>query len=87
MNHYTSSLGGVPANYAIWNAGATYRLFEGNTGEVKFSAMDLLHQNKGVINNSSGNTLTRGTVNALQQYFMLTFSWFPRRFGRRDAGK
>lgn len=69
-------------NFAIWNANITYRFLRGNRGEVKFSALDLLRQNKAIINSVSGNTQSFGYVNVLQQYYMITLSYFPRKFGR-----
>lgn len=67
--------------YTIWNADLGYRFLKGNNAEIKFSALDLLHQNKSVINNISNNSITTGTVNTLQQYFMLTVAYYPRKFG------
>ncbi len=78
-----TSTGSDVVRYAIWNASASYRLLKGNNLEIKFSALDLLHQNTGVTNQGSFNTLTHGTVNVLQQYFMATVSFFPRRFGKK----
>ncbi|MEO7314449.1 MAG: outer membrane beta-barrel protein, partial [Ginsengibacter sp.] len=69
-------------NFAIWNANLTYRFLQGNRGEVKFSALDMLHQNKAIVNSVSGNSPSFGYVNVLQQYFMITLSYFPRKFGR-----
>jgi hypothetical protein len=68
--------------FTIWNASANYRLFKGNTTEIKFSALDLLHQNTGLINYGFNNSITQGTVNVLQQYFMVTLAYFPRKFGK-----
>jgi len=68
--------------YTIWNASATYRFLKGNRGEVKFSALDLLRQNKGIVNSISGNTQTFTISNVLQQYYMLTLSYYPRKFGK-----
>lgn len=70
------------ANFAIWNASLTYRFLKGNRGEAKFSALDLLHQNKSIVNTVSGNTQSFSYVNVLQQYFMFTLSYFPRKFGK-----
>lgn len=82
FNHTTSTY--LPArNFRIWNASLAWRLLEGNQGEVKFTAMDLLHQNNSVLNIGNYNAITTGTVNVLQQYFMLTVSYFPRKFGKR----
>lgn len=70
-------------NFTIWNASATYRFLKGNNAEFKFSALDLLRQNNSVINYGSGNSFTVGTQNVLQQYFMTTFSYYPRKFGKK----
>jgi hypothetical protein len=69
-------------NFTIWNASLTYRFFKGDNGEVKFSALDLLRQNKGITNNVDGNVQKQGYTNVLQQYFMLTLSYYPRKFGK-----
>lgn len=73
-----------PVNYTIWNASAGCRFMKGNNAELKFSALDLLHQNTSVVNYGSNNSITRGTVNVLQQYFMVTLSYYPRKFGKSD---
>ncbi|KQM66331.1 hypothetical protein ASE74_07925 [Pedobacter sp. Leaf216] len=74
-------------NFAIWNASATYRFLKGNNAEFKFSAMDLLHQNTNIINYGGVNSFTVGTQNVLQQYFMTTFSYYPRQFGKKTVKK
>lgn len=70
-------------SFTIWNASLTYRFLKGNNGEVKFSALDLLRQNKGVTVGSSGNVQHFGYTNVLQQYFMLTLAYYPRKFGKK----
>jgi hypothetical protein len=67
--------------YTIWNASLTFRFLKGMQGEIKFSALDLLRQNRSVINISERNTQTFGYNNVLQQYFLLSISYYPRRFG------
>lgn len=74
-------------NFAIWNASAVYRFLKGNNAEFKFSAMDLLHQNTNIINYGGANSFTLGTQNVLQQYFMATFSYYPRQFGKKPVKK
>jgi hypothetical protein len=78
---HSAATGAQPYNFTIWNASTTYRFLRSNAAELKFSALDLLHQNTGIQNSGSNNTLTRGTVNVLQQYFMLTVACYPRKFG------
>ncbi|RQO66621.1 hypothetical protein DBR40_22340 [Pedobacter sp. KBW01] len=78
---------GETINFAIWNANATYRFTKGNNAEVKFSALDLLRQNKSVFNYASVNSFTTSTKNVLQQYFMVTLSYYPRKFGTNAPKK
>lgn len=78
---------GETINFAIWNANATYRFTKGNNAEVKFSALDLLRQNRSVFNYASVNSFTTSTKNVLQQYFMVTLSYYPRKFGANAAKK
>ncbi|GAB3359321.1 carboxypeptidase-like regulatory domain-containing protein [Arachidicoccus ginsenosidivorans] len=81
-NHTTSS-GSDATNFTIWNAQAYYRFFKGNNLELKFSALDLLHQNTSIINYGSNNVISRGTAQVLQNYYMVTLSFYPRRFGKK----
>ncbi|MET4081693.1 hypothetical protein ABIB40_001642 [Pedobacter sp. UYP30] len=78
---------GETINFAIWNANATYRFNKGNNAEIKFSALDLLHQNKGVYNYAGINSFSTSTSNVLQQYFMFTLSYYPRKFGAKASAK
>jgi hypothetical protein len=79
-----SSNNSNPVNYAIWNANLTYRFLTGNRGEIKFAALDLLRKNKAIVNTASANTQTFSTSNVLQQYYMLTLSYYPRKFGMKS---
>ena len=74
-------------NYNIWNASAVYRLLKGDNAEFKFTALDLLRQNNSIINTGSANSFTFATRNVLQQYFMTTFSYYPRQFGKNGVKK
>lgn len=83
----SSSSNAEDINFTIWNASAVYRFLKGNNAELKFSALDLLHQNSSVINYGSANSFTVGRRNVLQQYFMATLSYYPRQFGKKAAKK
>lgn len=72
----------APVNFTIWNASLTYRFLKANSGEIKLSALDLLRQNKSIINTAGANSQSFGFQNTLQNYYMITFSFFPRKFGR-----
>lgn len=82
-----SSVGAKAVNFTIWNASTVYRFLKGNNAEFKFSALDLLRQNNSVINYGNANSFTVGTQNVLEQYFMVTFSYYPRKFGKNTPKK
>lgn len=74
-------------NFTIWNADVVYRFLKGSNAEVKFSALDLLRQNKSINNYGDNNSITRSTVNVLQQYFMFSLAYYPRFFGSTEKKK
>lgn len=76
-----------PINFAIWNASIAYRFLKGENAEIKVSALDLLGQNKSIINYGYNNMISTGSVNVLQQYFMLTLAYYPRFFGSTEKKK
>ena len=83
----TSSTNSKDIDFTIWNANVNYRFLKGNNGELKFSALDILHQNISIINSGNNNSLTTGTANVLQNYYILTFSYYPRQFGNKGSGR
>jgi hypothetical protein len=70
----------------LWNAFATYRFMK-NQGELKLSAMDLLKQYQNITNSSDPYGTSTRITNGLQQYFLLTFSYYPRKFGKTEMKK
>ena len=67
--------------YTIWNADVGYRFMKGSQAEIKLSALDILHQNKILSNYVNNNSIVASTSNVLQQYFILTLAYYPRKFG------
>ena len=70
----------------LWNSFATYRFMK-QQGELKFSAMDILKQYKNITNSLSAYGTSTRITNGLQQYFLLTFSYYPRKFGKTEIKK
>ena len=70
----------------LWNTFMSCRVMK-QQGEIKFSAMDLLKQYQNISNSVSAYGTSTRITNGLQQYFLLTFSYFPRKFGNTAAGK
>ncbi|RXK59228.1 hypothetical protein ESA94_13890 [Lacibacter luteus] len=71
---------------ALWNAFLSYRFLKSKQLEAKFSAMDILRQNKNISIGSSNNTITTTVTNGLQQFYMLTVAFYPRKFGGGQGG-
>jgi hypothetical protein len=67
----------------LWNSFVTYR-FMNNQGEIKFSAMDLLKQYQNISNSVTEYGTSTRITNGLQQFFLVTFSYYPRKFGKRE---
>jgi outer membrane receptor protein involved in Fe transport len=62
----------------LWNAGIGRKFFEGDKGELRLSATDLLNQNKS-INHTATDTYVEDTQNRiLGRYFLLTFTYTLR---------
>jgi len=77
-------LSGLPTSpISLWNIYSSYRFMKKDNLEIKLSAVDMLNQNKILINSVSNNIATQQRTSSLRQYFMLGISYFPRQFGRR----
>jgi hypothetical protein len=68
----------------LWNSFAAYRFMK-QQGELKFSAMDLLKQYQNISNYASEYGTSTKITNGLQQYFLVTFSYYPRKFGKTES--
>lgn len=84
IDYNISSFTGMPSNnFVIWNANFNYRFMKGNNLEAKLSALDILKQNRSIINFANNNVFRQTKVNALQQYFMVSIAYYPRKFGKK----
>ena len=66
----------------LWNVFITHRMMK-QQGELKLAAMDILKQYRNISNSVSAYGTSTSITNGLQQYFMLTFAYYPRKFGKR----
>ncbi|HOZ84469.1 MAG TPA: TonB-dependent receptor [Niabella sp.] len=66
----------------LWNAFASCRFLKAEQGELRLSAMDILKEFKNISNTADSYGTSTRISNGLQQYFMLTFSYYPRKFGK-----
>lgn len=83
---YTKNTSAITKPVFLWNAFATYRFLNSQSAELKFSAMDILNQFQNITNTLNYDGATTRITNGLQQYFLLTFSYYPRQFGKREKG-
>lgn len=70
----------------LWNAFAAYRLMK-QQAEIKVAAMDLLKQYQYITNSTTPFGTVTSVTNGLQQYFLITLSYYPRQFGSTRAVK
>lgn len=65
----------------LWNSFVSYRFLK-RQAELKFTAMDMLKQYKNISNYAGPFGTTTSITNGLQQYFLITIAYFPRKFGK-----
>jgi hypothetical protein len=80
-DHVASS--NVDKPIILWHTFVTYRFMK-QQGELKFSAMDLLKQYQNISNTVSAYGTNTRITNGLQQFFLVTFSYYPRKFGKTE---
>lgn len=76
---------GVIKPITIWNASSSYRFLKSKQAEVRLTATDILKQFRNISYYANPDGITSSVSNGLQQYFMLTVSYFPRKFGGGDG--
>lgn len=85
LSFYKNTSSGLsPVSFSIWNFSAAYRPLKTNNLEMKLSAFDILRKSSSVRHYGSANELSVTTSNVLRNFYMLTISWFPRKFGGKD---
>ncbi|MBC7935345.1 MAG: TonB-dependent receptor [Rhizobacter sp.] len=81
----TTDNSNVSNTVILWHAFSSYRFLKGKQGELKFSAFDLLKKFQNINTNTNIDGTSTTITNGLQQYFLLTFAYYPRKFGRKDS--
>lgn len=72
---------GLPAEQLnLWHVDVYYRLLKKEQLEIKFSAYDILNNNRTIQNTLRENTVRQVRVNNIQQFFMIGLSYYPRLF-------
>ena len=73
---------GFNQNYWLWNMAIGQKFLKNEMGELKLSVFDLLKQNKSITRDVTESYVQDQINQVLQQYFMLTFSYKLKTFGK-----
>ncbi len=80
--YYKGLAGGYNTNYWLWNIAIGQKFLKNQSGELKLSVFDLLKQNKSITRNVTDSYIQDIKNQVLQQYFMLTFTYKLKTFGK-----
>jgi hypothetical protein len=85
-NQYYNGLSdGFNQNYWLWNIAVGQKFLKNQAGELKLSVFDLLKQNKSITRTTTASYIEDDKNQVLQQYFMLTFTYKLKNFGKASA--
>lgn len=82
---YKGLTNGFNQNYWLWNVGIGQKFLKNQKGELKLSVFDLLNQNKSITRTVTSSYVQDQINQVLQQYFMLTFTYKLKTFGKGKA--
>lgn len=82
---YTGLSSGFNENYWLWNMAVGKKFLKDQRGELRLSVFDLLKQNQSISRTVTETYLEDVNTKVLQQYFMLTFTYSLKNFGKPPA--
>lgn len=82
---YSGMSDGFNQSYWLWNMAVAKKLFKGQKGEIRLSVFDLLNQNQSITRTVSDLYIEDMNTKVVQQYFMLTFTYNLKNFGKAPA--
>lgn len=84
--YYNGLTGANNTNYWLWNIAIGQKFLKKQAGELKLSVFDLLNQNRSITRNVTSSYIQDVNNQVLQQYFMLTFTYKLKTFGKGKPG-
>jgi hypothetical protein len=82
---YSGLSEGFNQSFWLWNAGVGKKFLKDRRGELKLTVFDLLKQNQS-ITRTVGDSYVQDVQNlVLKQYFMMTFTYSLKNFGKAKA--
>jgi hypothetical protein len=82
---YSGLSDGFNQSYWLWNMAIAKKILKGQKGEIRLSVFDLLDQNQSISRNVTETYFEDVTTKVLKQYFMLTFTYNLKNFGKAPA--
>jgi hypothetical protein len=82
---YTGMSDGFNQSFLLWNAAVGKKFLAKKQAELKLSVFDLLKQNQSIVRTVTGAEIQDSQSRVLQQYFMLTFSYSLKNFGKANT--
>jgi len=82
---YTGLSAGLNQDFTLWNAAIGKKFLKNRAGELKLSVFDLLKQNQSIVRTVTSNYIEDSQSQVLQRYFMLTFTYNLKNFGKAKA--
>ena len=87
---YSGLSSGFNQSYWLWNIAIGQKFLKNQAGDLKLSVFDLLKQNKSITRTVTASYIEDDRNEVFQQYFMLTFTYKLKNFGKasqrsRDA--
>lgn len=80
--YYNGLTGANNTDYWLWNIAVGQKFLKNQAGELKLSVFDLLKQNRSISRNVTASYIQDVNNQVLQQYFMLTFTYKLKTFGK-----
>lgn len=82
---YSGLANGFNQSFWLWNISGGKKFLKDKRGELKLSVFDLLKENQSIARNVTDSYIEDVQTDVLQQYFMLTFTYTLRNFGKSAA--
>jgi hypothetical protein len=83
---YRGLADGFNQDFWLLNMGIGKKFLKDQKGELKLSVFDLLKQNQSITRTATESSILDVQNQVLQQYFMLTFTYKLKNFGKAPAG-
>lgn len=79
---YSGLSAGLNQSFWLWNAAIGKKFLKNQAAELKVSVFDLLKQNQSIVRTITESYLQDSRNQVLQQYFLLTFTYNLKNFGK-----